>query len=42
MFGTKSGFISGLDDVTFKPDEAVTWTATISADAWTFVTADES
>ena len=44
MFGTKSGFISGLDDVTFKPDEAVTWTATISTDAWTFVTAaaDES
>ena len=44
MFGTKTGFISGLDDVAFKPDEAVTWTATISTDAWTFVTAaaDES
>lgn len=43
MFGTTSGFISGLDDVTFKPDEAVTWTATISTDKWTFVTAaDES
>lgn len=44
MFGTKAGFISGLDDVTFKPDEAVTWTATISTDSWTFVTAaaDES
>ena len=43
MFGTTSGFISGLDDVTFKPDEAVTWTATISTDKWIFVTAaDES
>ena len=44
MFGTKTGFISGLDDVAFKPDEAVTWTATISTDAWIFVTAaaDES
>lgn len=43
MFGTTSGFISGLDDVTFKPNEAVTWTATISTDAWKFVTSgDES
>ena len=43
MFGTKTGFISGLDDVAFKPGEAVTWTATISTDAWIFVTAaDES
>lgn len=40
MFGTTSGFISGLDDVSFKPNEAVTWTATISTDAWVFVTDD--
>lgn len=42
MFGTTSGFISGLDDISFKPNEAVTWTATISTDAWTFVTIEAS
>ena len=44
MIGTTSGFISGLDDVTFKSNENVTWTATISTDAWTILTdeADES
>lgn len=40
MFGTTSGFVSGLDDVSFKPDEAVNWTATISTDSWKFITDD--
>lgn len=40
MLGTTSGFITALDDITFAPGSAITWNATISADAWTFMKDD--
>ena len=40
MLGTESGFITALDDISFTPGSAITWNATISADAWTFMKDD--
>jgi len=40
MLGTTKGFITNLDDVSFAPGSAITWGATISADAWTFMKDD--
>jgi len=40
MLGTESGFITNLDDVSFAPGAAITWGATVSADAWTFMKDD--
>ena len=37
MLGTTSGVIRAVDDVEMGPTGAITWTATIEADAWTFV-----
>jgi hypothetical protein len=37
MFGTTKGYISELGEVAFQPDAAITWTATVTADRWTFV-----
>lgn len=39
MIGTKKGFISELGDVSFAPDDAITWEATIKGD-WTFMKDD--
>lgn len=40
LLGTESGFITNLDDITFAPGSAITWSATVSADAWTFLKDD--
>lgn len=40
MLGTTRGFITNLDDITFAPNAAINWGATISADAWTFMKDD--
>lgn len=40
MLGTESGFVSSLDSLSFKPDDAVNWIATISSDKFVFVTDD--
>ena len=40
LLGTTKGFITSLDDITFAPGEPITWPATISADAWTFIKDD--
>lgn len=40
MLGTTKGYVSTVDDITFAPGEAVTWNATITADAWTFMKDD--
>ena len=40
MLGTTSGFITALDDISFAPGSAITWNATVSADAWTFMKDD--
>ena len=40
MLGTTSGFITNLDDINFAPGSVITWNATISADAWTFMKDD--
>lgn len=40
MLGTTSGTITELDDVTFAPNDAITWNATIESDAWTFAKDD--
>ena len=37
MLGTTKGFITSLDDVSFAPGSAITWSATVSADTWTFM-----
>ena len=37
LLGTTDGFVSDIADVTFAPDSAITWTATISADEWTLL-----
>ena len=39
MIGTKKGFISEIGDVSFAPDDAITWEATIKGD-WTFMKDD--
>jgi hypothetical protein len=40
MLGTTKGFITNLDDVNFAPGSVITWNATVSADAWTFMKDD--
>ena len=40
MLGTTSGFITALDDISFAPGSAITWNATVSADAWTLMKDD--
>ena len=40
MLGTTKGFITNLDDISFAPGSAITWGATVSADAWTFMKDD--
>lgn len=40
MLGTTSGYITALDDISFKPGDPITWNATISADTWTFMKDD--
>ena len=40
MVGTTAGWITSVDDVAFAPDDAITWTATISADTWTIMKDD--
>lgn len=40
MLGTTKGFITTLDDINFAPGQAITWNATISADAWKFMKDD--
>ncbi len=37
ILGTTSGYVSDIADVTFQPEGAITWTATISADTWSLV-----
>lgn len=40
MLGTTCGVITDVADVNFAPGSAITWTATISADKWTFMKDD--
>ena len=40
MLGTTSGYITNLDDISFAPGSVITWGATVSADAWTFMKDD--
>lgn len=40
MIGTSKGFITELAEVAFQPDAAITWSATITADTWTFIKDD--
>lgn len=40
MLGTTAGYITSLDDISFAPDSAITWNATVSADTWTFMKDD--
>ena len=37
MLGTTSGVIKSVDDVEMSPSAAITWTATIESDTWTFL-----
>lgn len=36
MLGTTRGIVREVDDITFSPTEAITWSATIEAASWTF------
>lgn len=40
MLGTTCGYITALDDISFKPGDPITWNATVSADTWTFMKDD--
>ncbi len=40
MLGTTNGYITALEDVTFAPGTPITWSATVSADTWTFMKDD--
>ena len=40
MLGTTKGFITTLDDISFAPGSAITWGATVSADAWKLILDD--
>lgn len=40
MLGTSNGIVRDVDDVSFSPTEAITWTATIEASSWTFMKDD--
>ena len=35
MIGTTKGFITEVGDIDFKPNDAITWEATISSKTWT-------
>lgn len=37
MLGTERGIVRDVDDISFSPTEAITWTATIEAASWTFM-----
>ena len=41
-YSTLNGVITEVSDVTFAPNEVITWTATISADSWTISKTTES
>ena len=40
MLGTTKGIVRDVDDISFAPTTAITWTATIEAAAWTFLKDD--
>ena len=40
MLGTTKGIVRDVDDISFSPTEAITWTATIEAASWTFMKDD--
>lgn len=40
FLGTSKGVVREVDDVTFSPTEAITWTATIEAASWTLIKDD--
>ena len=40
MLGTTKGIVRDVDDVSFSPTEAITWTATIEAASWKFLKDD--
>lgn len=40
MLGTSKGIVREVDDISFSPTEAITWTATIEAASWTFMKDD--
>lgn len=40
MLGTSKGVVREVDDITFAPNEAITWTATIEAASWTLLKDD--
>lgn len=40
MLGTSKGIVRDVEDLSFAPTEAITWTATIEAASWTFMKDD--
>ena len=40
MLGTTSGLITDVADISFAATDAITWSATVSADKWTFMKDD--
>ena len=40
LLGCEKGIVRDLDDITFSPTEAITWTATIEAASWVFMKDD--
>ena len=40
MIGTTKGYITEVGEVSFAPEDAITWETTISADKWTFMKDD--
>ena len=40
MIGTERGYISELGEVAFQPNNAITWSATITADKWVIMKDD--
>lgn len=40
FLGTEKGIVREVDDITFSPTEAITWTATIEAASWVFMKDD--
>jgi hypothetical protein len=41
-YSTLNGVVTAVDDVTFAPNEIITWNATITADSWTISKTSES
>lgn len=37
MLGTSKGIVRDVDDISFSPTDAITWTATIEAASWKFL-----